>query len=236
MSITDERLTAYLDGELEKEDAAEIEAALAASAELADRLAALDVPIGQIRAAFDQTLDLAPPAPPLPPVTKQNTTPWLAAIAAAAVLGFGLGGVMFRQASPDWTEVVANYQSLYVTDTLAAPPLAPPEQRMSVAALSGRLGVDLVPLIDLDDIQFRRAQMLGFNGEPLVQMAYFAEGAVPIAICVTPITGPDTATNHSRMFGMEAVSWTANGHGYLIIGGDDPSLVKALAEQVRAAT
>ncbi|MEM8802663.1 MAG: zf-HC2 domain-containing protein [Pseudomonadota bacterium] len=235
MPITDEQLTAYLDGELDAAEIARIEAALATSPELTDRLAALDFPVADIRAAFDRTLDEAPAAPPLPTVQKKTALPWLAAVAAAAVLGFGLGGVVLRQAAPDWTEVVANYQSLYVTDTLSAPPLAPETQRINVAALSGQLGVDLVPLIDLDEIQFRRAQMLGYEGAPLVQMAYLADDAVPIAICVTPISGADTSVTQLRLFGMEAASWTANGHGYLIIGGDDPALIEALAERVRAA-
>ncbi|MEO0943837.1 MAG: zf-HC2 domain-containing protein [Pseudomonadota bacterium] len=235
MPITDEQLTAYLDGELDAAEIARINAALATSPELTERLAALDFPVADIRAAFDRTLDAAPAAPTLPKVQKKTALPWLAAVAAAAVLGFGLGGIVLRQAAPDWTEVVANYQSLYVTDTLSAPPLAPETQRINVAALSGQLGVDLVPLIDLDDIQFRRAQMLGYEGAPLVQMAYLADDAVPIAICVTPISGGDTSVTQSRLFGMEAASWTTNGHGYLIIGGDDPALIEALAERVRAA-
>lgn len=236
ISMTDERLTAYLDGELDADEQAQIEAALATSPELCKRLAALDVPVSELRDAFDRTLAAAPPPPAFPAAPRRAMAPWGAAVAAAALLGVALGGLLFRQPAPDWTDAVANYQSLYVTETLSAPPLPPQTQRMSVAALSGQLGVDLTPLIALEEIEFRRAQMLGIDGAPLVQMAYLADGTVPVAICVTPISGDDTSTRLERLFGMEAASWTANGHGYLIIGGDDAELIKALAEQVRAAT
>ena len=234
-TITDERLTAYLDGELAPQEAAAIEAALQSSAQLQARLAALDVPIPALRQGFDALLNQAPRPPALPKAPRQSTRPWLAAVAASALLGVGLGGFLFKPTPQTWTQAVANYQSLYVTETLSAPPMETALQDIVIASLSGRLGVDLTPLTNLDGIDFRRAQMLGIDGAPLVQMAYLADGTIPVAICITPRDAEDSATELTRMFGMEAASWTADGHGVLIIGGDDPALIENLAQAVRAA-
>ena len=64
--ITDEDLTAFLDGELGAEDAARVSAALAASPELEARLNALQVPLAGMRSAFEGVLAQAPEAPELP--------------------------------------------------------------------------------------------------------------------------------------------------------------------------
>lgn len=233
--MTDETLTAYLDGELTAKEAGEVEAALASSPELQARLAALDVPLGALRDGMDMALAEAPKVPEMPVAVVRASGAWQwGAIAAALAVGVALGGQFARQSATDWVDVVANYQSLYVTETLAAPALPSAVAIQKVGALSADLGVELWPLLDLDAIEFRRAQMLGLEGEPLVQMAYLA-GAVPVAICITRIESGDTSVNVDQRFGMQAAHWTENGYGYLVIGGDDADLIRSVADQVRAA-
>lgn len=62
MNIPDETLMAYVDGELDAVARAQVEAALAADPQLADRLARQQALVAQLRAAFDGVL-----AEPLPP-------------------------------------------------------------------------------------------------------------------------------------------------------------------------
>ena len=57
MNISDERLTAYLDGELGAEDKAEVTAAIAADPQLARQIAAQQALRERVRQAFDRTLD-----------------------------------------------------------------------------------------------------------------------------------------------------------------------------------
>jgi len=233
--ISDEVLTAYLDGELSEAERADVDAALETNADVQGRLAALDLPLDAVRERLDAVLDMAPPPPELgAPVAAPAWLPKWAGLAAALVLGLGLGGWAMRPAEVDWVEVVANYQSLYVTETLAAPRLPEAEESAKIADLSNSLGIDLSPLTELAPVMFRRAQMLGIEGEPLVQMAYLA-GDVPVAICVTPIDGADTGVELDRRFDMEAASWVEGGYGYLVIGGDDRDLIRDVADQVRSA-
>ena len=234
--ISDEVLTAYLDGELSETERAEVDAALAGDADLQARLAALDLPLDEVREKLDAVLEMAPEPPNLgvSETVPANGLPKWAGFAAALVLGLGIGGWAMRPAEANWVDVVANYQSLYVTETLAAPRLPEAEESAKLAALSDSIGVDLSPLTDLAPVMFRRAQMLGIDGAPLVQMAYLA-GDVPVAICVTPIDTADTDVALDRRFDMEAASWVEGGYGYLVIGGDDPDLIRDVADRVRAA-
>ena len=123
--FTDEELTAFLDGVAEADLHARLEAALETDAALAARLAALDIPMAQLRAGFDLLAAQAPAAPALPvAVVKPRRGLWAAA--AAVLLAFGIGGIggyQYRGAPPEpgWMAVAANYQVLYTRDTLDIP-------------------------------------------------------------------------------------------------------------------
>jgi len=113
MMIDEELLSAYLDGELEGDSLAEVEAALAQDVELQDQLAALMDADQAARAEFAAMLDepvpdallaaLAPPAaetvaPVAPPAANLPTPPkapaWaIAAALAGALLIGGAGGL-----------------------------------------------------------------------------------------------------------------------------------------------
>ena len=62
-SVTDELLTAYLDGAVSEQEQAELEAAFEADPELAQRLEALQVPGGIFASAFDLDAMDAPQMP-----------------------------------------------------------------------------------------------------------------------------------------------------------------------------
>ena len=113
MSVNDERLMAFADGELSGPERAGIEAALAEDASLRERLAAHQRLRMQVSAAFDGVLDEPPPAHLL--VTAQTprtadvvtlagrrAAPWSVrewgAMAASLVVGLFVGvGVINRQ-------------------------------------------------------------------------------------------------------------------------------------------
>ncbi|MEO0866661.1 MAG: zf-HC2 domain-containing protein, partial [Pseudomonadota bacterium] len=101
MSRFDEKLSAYLDGELPEDEAREIEAALASEPELQAELEALMAADAVAREAFDDMLAAPVPAalaaavrdaPAPQPVANMQRAPanWWAA--AAVVLALGLGG------------------------------------------------------------------------------------------------------------------------------------------------
>ena len=234
--ISDEILTAFLDGELDTVEHERVEAALASDADLAARLAALDLPMADLRAGFDDLLTAAPPLPEPArrPVRRRSFGGF--SVAAALVLGLMIGGAWSLRPTPapkaDWKMAVANYQNLYVAETLAEP-ADPADTAARLQALSAQLGRDLSPASAAPGLEFRRVQMLGLKGKPLVQMAYLAEGGVPFALCIIRNNAEPYAPEVEVIAGLATAHWAEDGFGFLIIGGEDLPFVGALAEALQ---
>jgi len=232
-TFTDEDLTAYLDGEAGADTAARIDAARETDPTLVQQLDALDVNRSHVAGAMDALLDLAPAYQA--PAANVTTRPWKtpAAIAAALVLGGFIGWSAPKQATdPSWTEAVASYQALYITETLTGS-AGGPEQVAKLDVLGDRLGLPLSGAETLGQINFRRAQLLGFNGNPLVQIAYLSDEGEPVALCIVARPGEDAAPVSATMMGMASATWQRDGFGYLLIGTDDQALIDQIASQAQ---
>lgn len=233
--FSDEDLTAYLDGEAPDDLRAEIDAALVTDTALADRLAALDIPLGQIGASFDRLLADAPAMPALSsafapqPANLNRGVGWLG---GAALFGTGIAAgiaiMMFAAAdppappvAPGWKAVVASYQSLYLPATLAEDTPTAAQALAQLASVSQLAGADLTSLPDIEGLTFKRAQILGFNGKPLVQIAFARADGTPVALCIIAANSKEAkAMQAETLGGMAAASWNRDGRAYLLIGGD----------------
>lgn len=241
-TVTDEQLTAYLDGELADEQRKAIDDALSGDGDLRARLDVLGLPRDALKAAFDDVLSGAPtmPALPEPAAANQNRPARLAPVALAAALLFGIfiGAGTHALVQPghdsDWKMAVAHYQVLYVAETLTsvAPPAA--DDPVNLASLSEALGRDLTGARIADGLEFRRAQLLGLEGQPLVQIAYLSEANEPFAICVTPVSQGNSTPETETIEGLASAHWVRDGFGYLIIGGNDLGFVGKLADDLKA--
>ena len=236
--VSDETLTAYLDGELSAAETTALDAALSDDDLLQARLDALDVDRAQIAAAFNDVMAHAPKAPTIAPAPSQTLfKPAVAgAMAASVCLGLLIGTLVMGQntqtTSGDWKRAVAQYQVLYVPETLA---LSAEDTRRSAAnlpMLSTALGRDLAAAVTVDDLEFKRAQMLGLNGAPLVQIAYTSPAGIPFAICVTRVDSQDRAPQTETIEGLAAAHWISDGFGFLVIGGQDEALVTRVARDL----
>ncbi len=235
--ITDEDLTAYLDGEADAVLVARIDAGLARDPTLVARLEGLTIPLEAVRAAFAMERLAPPPVPELPrPAANRNWQPLrlVASVVLALGLGFGGGYLMQpEQAAPGWIDVVASYQSLYMTETLEETTQSSEVALGVLEDFRDRAGVELAAATAIEGLDFRRAQVLGFKGKPLMQMAYLSEDGTPFALCVLTTTNADSAPSDRIAQGMAATSWVENGVGYLVIGGQDPARTRALAEAMK---
>lgn len=247
--FTDADLTGYLDGALDADQTAAIDAALARDPDLEARLAGLDFPLADLQGAMTPALLAAPVLPDhlravsQSPAPKARNTSWLmpAAIAAAFAAGVILTPILRPAPSPlpvaaagGWIDTIASYQSLYVTETLTAAMPNAEETNAVLANAEAAFGVAMMPATAVADMEFKRAQMLGFKGKPLLQMAYLTADGTPVALCVTTVSGEDRGAKTTASHGMIGVSWVENGIGYLLIGGSDAGAVEALSEQVQA--
>lgn len=236
-SFTDEDLTAFLDGEADAALAARIEAGLESDPALAARVEGLSLPMDVLRAAFAMERLAPPPAPALPrPAANRNWRPIGLAASVVLALGIGFSGgylLQPKQAVPGWIDVVASYQSLYMTETVEETTQAPEVALGVLEDFQSRVGVELAAATAVEGVEFRRAQVLGFKGKPLMQMAYLGEDGTPFALCVLTTTNDDSAPKDRMAQGLAATSWVEDGVGYLVIGGQDPARTRALADAMK---
>lgn len=250
--ISDEDLVAYLDDALDPAHRRRIDAALEADPGLPDRIAALDIDLPAIRSAMEglaaaapvaaPSLRLDPPAAPSRPTPRRGiaawTPPWLR-VAAALLLGVGLGhGLDGLRSDPargpipgDWRAAVANYQALYSKATLAPLDGDAPVRRAEVAMVSEQLGLPVsIEALHVPGLTFKRAQLLAFNGRPLAQFAYVDAAGTPVALCVIRGEGANSAARLESVADLKAVSWNKGGYGFVVIGDTGTAVLERAAD------
>lgn len=246
--FSDEDLTAFLDGEAPEALARAIEQRLAEDPALAAHLDTLVIPVPALRAAFDAQLALAPIAPVVPPALppvnalSESAAPSRGWVGSALGLGAGLAagialalsfGLTTPATAPQqggWLQAVATYQMLYTPQTLAE---AGPQDPSVLAELSQAVNLDLTGLAQIEGLEFRRAQQLGFNGKALIQVAYTLPDGTPFAICILQSGNDARGAAFQELQGLQAADWTTGAHGVLLIGGTDAAVLKDLAPRVQ---
>lgn len=147
-------------------------------------------------------------------------------------------------ARPPWLEAVAGYVRLYSAETFAAAPLSPAARARSLTALGEVTRLDLTPLAAIDGLRFQRAEVLQLSGRPLGQVAYLDSAGQPLAVCIlvrpTPPEGaprrpPELTYRNDAIGDLQIVHWDIQPYGFLVIGRQSATILRAVAEQVAAA-
>jgi anti-sigma factor RsiW len=130
----------------------------------------------------------------------------------------------------DWRQAVAEYMSLYTSDTFAGKTSS---QRDELAALGAKIGLALtLDRITLANLQFKDAQIFNYDGAPLGQLAYVEPGGGPVLFCVIRNLQPDAPIRMEKREGFTVASWAREGRGYMLIGRLPTDQVAALAESL----
>jgi len=258
-TYTDEQLVAYLDGQLSAEQTHAIQDQLTSDPALTAQLAALSIDTSAISETFDRVLPLGPqinvaalpidagakPAtqPAAPVVVNKNRFTQLLPLAASVIVALGVGlfaglyaSSLFENSADNhvahWQQAVVDYQVLYVADTL--PDTAPNEndKARQLAAISAASGMTITDtMVDLPGVDFRRAQTLGINGSPLIQIAFAGPNGEPFALCFTPVDKPASKPLAQAIDGMNTVSWRNGEYGFILVSFADPKQVEAAASK-----
>ena len=239
--FSDEELTAYLDDEMTAADAKALTAALKGDAALRARLDSLSFDRGSLDEAFAAVLADAPEPPDQldssDKAGSRTKTRARWAVAAAAAVGFVVGAstlpLLTEDGSDSWHQAAAIYHKLYVTETLT--PVMPSNEQLSreLARVSESLQRDirLGELNGLDALSPRRAQVLSFADQPLVQIAFLSDDGVPVALCILRSEqAEEAAIDLEAMEGMSAATWSRDGYEFMLIGGTDDDRIYAAAE------
>lgn len=241
MTYTDDILYTYLAGSLDADTAYSLEADIADDRELEARLMALDPFAAPIKEAFAniptpervtalaQTVQFAQP----------SSMPWLR-YAAAAMVGVTIGYSTFAiqpgngPLLSDWRDQVAAYQVLYVTETVQGISATPEEISAQFSMANTQIGLDLqqaalgkIPTLDL-----KRAQVLGFKDQPLIQIAFEGSNGTPVALCIIRNDAGAGALEAETLAGLASASWSTDTHSFLLIGGTEQAQITQTASML----
>jgi len=250
-----ETVMAYVDGELPPQRRTEVEAAIAASPELAATVEALFASRLPYQSAFAQEH-----VPPLPKALQERVaelsavatashemalagpgsvnTPskasgssliWMGLLLIGLVLGYASAtrfGLNDSSSVDPWVLKVGNYHSMYSRETVMDGSGVAQTQSLQ-QRLRQQRGLELqIPDLKAQGLQFVRAQQLQFDGQMVLQLVYLPQQGLPIALCLTPAAAQ--AERAMTVDGLQAVTWHAKGWAYVLIGSEPLSKMQEL--------
>lgn len=236
--FSDEELTAYLDGESDYARIDMINKALAQDGQLRARIEQLSMSRQSVQSAFDSLLAQAPEMNLQEPRQTNYSIASIAAVACLVVVSFfvGWGGSYYTSPQPlqGWHGYVAAYQALYSPSTLAHLDREQSTLEAELKRVSLALGKD-IPFEGLQvssPLEYKRAQILGFQGQPLIQLAFLSPMNTPVALCIIRLESAENSDlQMATMEGMSSVAWKKDGYGYLLIGGKDQLMLQDVAQK-----
>jgi len=243
MKYNDDTLIAFLNGILAEDDARAIETALETDAELGERIMALDIFAAPVR----EIMETIPSAERIKrlqaelvaataPAPKQRSGWGFQKMAASIALGLIVGWsantylTAPEPTKPSWRMEVANYQALYVPETVAHLEVDPETLAKQFERASSALNLQLsqAALDTVSDLTLARAQVLGFSGKSLIQIAYKDAKGMPIALCIIakPNVAPKDSTKFETLQGMPSATWETTTHQFILIGNAEQDRIK----------
>ncbi|VEF10966.1 transmembrane transcriptional regulator [Pseudomonas fluorescens] len=228
---SDEQLVAYLDDELDPGYRSQLDTAIADDPLLSLRVQWLERSNLPFKSAYDELAQQAPldrlqarldaiPSPPPPGLSRR----WfIGGAAAALVVGGGLADRLIlgwqAQQTHHWRGMVGDYMALYVPQTLDHLPSDEATQRAQLRSVDARLGLTLSPAaLKLPGAEFKRAQLLEYDGVPIAQIVYLDQRHGPLALCITRSNSGSQPFANERRHEMNVVYWTEREHAWMLIG------------------
>lgn len=256
MSRYEEKLSAFLDGELSETEAREIEDAIARDPALQvelDALMAADVLAGEEFAAMQEEpvpLDLAAAIRSAPDISPANTVAepvgWsvLKTAAAALVLLFAgwVGGYMSGSSRPEqvamapgWLQDISEYHAVYADQKRHLVEVPASETDHIIAWLTATVGANVrIPDLANNGLTFQGARLLVAAGKPVAQLMYTDGDGAVVALCLIQSDTPSEGITSRSLNGFEMVSWGGDGANLVIIGDEDRDDLTLIAESAAA--
>ena len=252
--VSDEILTAYLDGEIPGEKHETMTALIAQDQVLQQRLGRLQVEFDDVAQVFQQLRvpDFSEQIAVINAAANRKAgdgkvsalwTPIRTAIAAGIVVATFAAGMFVNQLNtdvnnspsiqvvtaeeptkkpakiPGWRQSVANYVSLYTSETINRVGASLESQHQNLVLLSQDVGLSLSSEnLAVDELSYKRGQILDLRGKPLVQLAYLYQNKTPVAFCIIKSTKGKKTMQFEQRNGMQIAHWSSESHGFMVIG------------------
>lgn len=244
---SDEQLVSYLDDELAEDYRRQLDAAIADDPLLNLRVQWLNRSSLPYRNAYDELAQQAPldrlqarlEAIPSPENLGLSRRWFIGAAAATLVAGGVLADRLFlgwqAQQTHEWRGLVGDYMALYGPQTLDHLPADEATQRAQIRTVNARIGLSLSPAaLKLPGAEFKRAQMLEYDGVPIAQIVYLDARHGPLALCITRSNSGNRPLAHERRHEMNVVYWTEREHAWMLIGHDAPAALEDKAKMLKS--
>jgi len=239
VEFSDEELTAYLDNELDALSVKKIDASLESDPALRQRLEHLSIDVTELSESFECVLSDAPAFEfdhSVEASSRQLPVPFLFSTALSVLIfglciGWGLSSYL-NTSSKKWTDYVAAYHALYTPSTLTLSERSVSERQSELDRVSSAIGME-IPLDDVNEypqLEYKRAQILGFENQPLVQLTFMSVLGDPVALCIIRSSRNSAPGLYTReMEGMVSVTWQKGDYEYFLIGGENQVFLTDLA-------
>lgn len=252
MTQYEDKLSAFLDGELPEAEAREIEAALAddpaMQAEL-EALMAVDVAVqSEFAAQLEDPVPLelaaairqAPvPAAPANLPSAPSGFGWMSAAAAALMLAVGGVGGYFAgtsqgvqvAAAPGWLADIADYHRVYAGQKRHLVEVGAEEGDHIQTWLTASIGADVrIPDLSEHGLTFQGARLLVAAGKPVSQLMYTDGEDRVVALCQIQTDSPRDGVAAQKIGAFDLVTWGAERSNFVVIGDEGRSDLDAIAE------
>ncbi len=168
---------------------------------------------------------------------------WLAAASIACLVVGGLAGFFGGQyqarqemaaiqpPAPSWIMQVAEYHRVYAREQRHLVEVSAEETPHIEAWLGKRLELPFkVPDLGAFGLTFKGARLLAIDGEPVAQLVYLPADGRALALCVIHSKREDKPFTASQEDDLNLVDWRVKGYGFVVIGWEDPTELRAIAE------
>jgi anti-sigma factor RsiW len=250
------KLSAYLDGELNAEDVAMVEARLAtdpdaqaqfdaliqADADALDQFDALlsdPVPLSLAQQIKNAPLEAHPVAQSLSSaVTRRPLWGMIAASLAVFMLGGAGGYVLKGQTAPvqmasTWLTDIADYHAVYAKQGRHLVEVSADESDHIETWLGDTTGAQFtIPDLSQFDLTFQGGRLLVAGGKPVAQLMYTQADGTVIALCLQRNGTPETGTTPFKsqtLNGFDVVSWKTTQAAYVVLGPQGQSNIADIA-------
>ncbi|WP_425091475.1 anti-sigma factor family protein [Tropicimonas sp. S265A] len=257
MTQYDEKLSAFLDGELSRSEAQDIEDQLARDPQLQADLEALMAADAEAEKAFGEMLDDPVPfdlaaaihSAPVAGAANEAAAPaphgWLAIAATVAALAIGGTGGYFAgssqvpqvAAAPGWLDAVADYHRVYAAQTRHLVEVGADEATHIETWLSNTVGAQVrIPDLTAQGLTFRGARLLVAAGKPVSQLVFTdAQGGV-VALCLIQSDTPNEGFANRTIDGFDMVTWGGADGNFVLVGDEGRGDLRAIADVASTQT
>lgn len=253
---SDESIVAWLDGEMNENEAQRFEAELEQNEQLARRTDALRHNQADFEQAFAPLLEEAPKARleqhlagllARQPGGMQRQTgvsrrSLIAASLSFLAIGSGLGYFSRSVTKPQSEsekirELEAQYMSLYSAETLLDTDSSLPVLQQGLARVAQDIGLRTnEQQLALQGAELKMVRILRYDSTSIAQIAWMHADYGPMALCISPEKHPDsTQLNLEQRHDMHLVWWHHRGYQFVLIGRNPVSQLKQNAQILQTA-